>query len=190
MAEKKSRAVVAVERIEVETRRRIFTVRGQRVVLDSDLAEFYGVKTERLTQQVRRNLDRFPEDFAFELNADEYAALTLQNASSNIGRGGRRYMPLVFTEQGALAVSGVLRSERAAEVSVAVSRAFVAMRRQLEDAQALVDRLDAVETENEELRREVEELKALTADHQADIDAMIDSHVQLSEVLEGFKSED
>jgi hypothetical protein len=123
--------LMPVAEVQVEAASRIFTVRGQRVVLDSDLAEFYGVKTERLLQQVRRNQGRFPEDFCFRLTRDEFADLTLQNASSSSEHGGRRHLPIVFTEQGALAVAAVLRSERAAEVSVAVARAFVAMRDQL-----------------------------------------------------------
>lgn len=159
-------------------------------MLDSDLAEFYGVRTDRLTQAIGRNQDRFPDDFCFRLTREEFAGLTPQNAGSNTGRGGRRHLPLVFTEQGALAVSAVLRGERATAVSIAVARAFVAMRQMLEDMQALVDRLDAMETENDELRREVEELKALTTEHQADIDAMIDSHAQLSEIVGEFERTD
>ena len=189
MAEKASRALVPVERVEPETRRRIFTIRGQRVVLDSDLAEFYGVRTYDVTRAVARNGERFPDDFAFRLTAAEWASLMPQNGASN-ARGGRRTPPVVFAEQGALALSGVLKSERAAEVSVAVARAFVTMRRQLEDAQVLIDRLVAVENENGELRREVEELKALTSEHQASIDTMIDSHVQLSEILQDFERKD
>jgi hypothetical protein len=130
-AARKKTELIPVAKVEAEAASRILTVRGQRVVLDSDLAEFYGVKTERLLQQVRRNQDRFPEDFCFQLTGDESADLTLQNAGSSSGHGGRRYLPLVFTEQGALAASAVLRSERSAEVSVAVTRAFVAMRDQL-----------------------------------------------------------
>ncbi len=123
--------LMPVAKVEVEEASRSFTVRGQRVVLDSDLAEFYGVKTERVLQQVRRNPARFPEDFCFQLTGDEFAGLILQNAGSSSGHGGRRHLPVVFTEQGALAAAGVLRSERAAEVSVAIARAFVAMRGQL-----------------------------------------------------------
>jgi len=123
--------LMPVAKVEMEAASRIFTVRGQRVVLDSDLAEFYGVRTDRLTQAVRRNEERFPDDFCFRLTREEFSNLTPQNAGSSSGYGGRRHLPLVFTEQGALAVSAVLRSERAAEVSVAVARAFVAMRGQL-----------------------------------------------------------
>jgi hypothetical protein len=128
-AARKGNELIAVADVEVEAARRILTVRGQRVVLDSDLAEFYGVETKALNRQVTRNADRFPEDFSFHLTPVETADLRRQNGTASWG--GRRSTPRVFTEQGALAVSGVLKSERAAEVSVAVARAFVVMRDQL-----------------------------------------------------------
>ena len=79
--------------------RQIFIMRGKRVMLDSELAKLYGVPTRRLNEQVKRNQDRFPGDFSFRLTAQEFAALMSQNATSNVGRGGRRKLPLVFTEQ-------------------------------------------------------------------------------------------
>lgn len=127
----KSRELVPAAQVEEAARQRIITVRDQQVVLDSDLAEFYGVETKALNQAVERNRDRFPEDFAFRLTPDEARSLRSQNVTSNSGRGGRRTPPRVFTEQGALAASGILRSDRAAEISVAIARAFVAMRAQL-----------------------------------------------------------
>jgi ORF6N domain len=130
-AARKKNELVPVANIEAEAASRILTVRGQRVVLDSDLADFYGVETRVLAQQVSRNLARFPKDFAFRLTRRELDNLKSQNVIASRQHGGRRTLPLVFTEQGALAVSGVLKSERAAEVSVAVARAFVAMRDQL-----------------------------------------------------------
>jgi len=130
-ATRKGNELIPVADVEAEAASRILTVRGQRVVLDSDLAEFYGVVTRRLAEQVSRNLDRFPEDFAFRLTRREFDDLISQNATSRSQHGGRRKLPLVFTEQGALAAAGVLKSERAAEVSIAVARAFVAMRDQL-----------------------------------------------------------
>ena len=87
---------------------RILVVRERQVMLDEDLAELYGVQTGRLIQQVRRNIDRFPSDFMFQLTKDEVTALRLQSATSKEGRGGRRYAPYVFTEQGAAMLSGVL----------------------------------------------------------------------------------
>jgi len=139
-ARKKKEELIPVSKVEVEAASRIITVRGQRVVLDSDLAEFYGVETKALNRQVARNADRFPEDFSFHLTPAETASLKRQNGTASWG--GRRTSPRVFTEQGALAASAVLRSERAAEVSVAVSRAFVAMRdhlAELESRPALVE---------------------------------------------------
>jgi hypothetical protein len=130
-ATRKKDEPIPVAEVQVKATSRILTVRGQRVVLDSDLAEFYGVETRRLAEQVSRNPDRFPDDFAFRLTRREFDDLISQNATSRSQHGGRRKLPLVFTEQGALAAAGVLKSKRAAEVSVAVARAFVAMRDQL-----------------------------------------------------------
>lgn len=131
-AARKKNELMPVAKVEAEAASRILTVRGQRVVLDSDLAEFYDVETKALNRQVRSNQARFPEDFVFQLTREEFSrVLRCRNRTSNDPRGGPRYRSLVFTELGALAVSGVLKSERAAEVSVAVARAFVAMRGQL-----------------------------------------------------------
>ncbi len=112
---------------------RIITLRGQRVMLDSDLAALYGVETRRLNEQVRRNPDRFPADFMFQVREDEFKALMSQFATSNegattLGHGGRRKLPLVFTEHGALQAASVLNSSRAVEVSLYVVRAFVQLR--------------------------------------------------------------
>src|ERR1700677_1939428 len=101
----------------------ILTLRGQRVLLDSDLAALYGVSTGNLNKAVRRNLDRFPEDFMFQLSSEEAEALRFQSGTSNKGRGGRRYLPYAFTEHGALMLANVLNSERAAQTSVMVVRA-------------------------------------------------------------------
>jgi hypothetical protein len=107
--------------------RAIHLVRGQKVMLDSDLAEIYGVTTKRLIEQLKRNPRRFPGDFAFQLDAEEFAYLRSQIATSK-GRGGRRYLPWVFTEHGALMLASVLSSEIAIEASVRVVRAFVRLR--------------------------------------------------------------
>jgi uncharacterized protein YciW len=97
-------------------------------MLDEDLAELYGVETRRLVEQVRRNPERFPGDFMFQLTKEEAAALRSQSATSK-GRGGRRYAPYVFTEQGVAMLSGVLRSPTAVAVNIAIMRAFVELRR-------------------------------------------------------------
>lgn len=138
-----SLALIAAPAIE----KRIFVVRGRQVMLDEDLADLYGVETKRLIQQVRRNLARFPEDFMFQLTKSEASALRLQIATSNEGRGGRRYAPYVFTEQGVAMLSGVLRSDRAIAVNVAIMRAFVELRRVAGSYKALQERLDDLEQE-------------------------------------------
>ena len=110
---------------------KIYEIRGQRVMLDFDLAELYQVETRTLKQAVRRNIERFPSDFMFEITESEYNSLknsmTSQIVISN-ERGGRRYMPFAFTEQGVAMLSSVLRSETAIQVNIAIMRAFVAMR--------------------------------------------------------------
>ena len=106
----------------------IVFVRGRQVLLDQDLAKVYGVSTKALNQAVKRNAERFPEDFAFRLMADELAALRSQIVTSNAGRGGARYLPLAFTEHGAIMAASVLNSSRAIEMSVFVVRAFVRLR--------------------------------------------------------------
>lgn len=125
---------------------KIYVIRGERVIIDSDLAKIYGVTTARLNQQVRRNADRFPADFMFELTADEHAALMLQFATSKKGRGGRRKLPLVFTEHGALMAANVLNSKRAVEASVQVVRAFVRMRNMLASNAELAKKIEALES--------------------------------------------
>lgn len=137
---KRHASVIPVERIAA----RIYLIRGEKVMLDSDLAELYGVPTSRLNEQVKRNIKRFPEDFAFQLTGDEFAALMSQIAISNDGRGGKRKAPRVFTEHGVAMLSSVLRSEKAAQVNIGIIRAFVTLRQML--------------ATNEELARKVQQL--------------------------------
>ncbi|MBI3697495.1 MAG: ORF6N domain-containing protein [Acidobacteria bacterium] len=118
------RSLALVEKVE----RRILFLRGHKVLLDVDLAGLYGVPTKQLNQQVRRNLRRFPSDFMFQLTARDVASLRSQFVTSKTGRGGRRYAPLAFTEQGVAMLSSVLNSERAIEVNVFIMRAFVRLR--------------------------------------------------------------
>ena len=124
---------------------RIHTVRGQRILLDSYLPHLYGVTTNILNRAVSRNKERFPDDFMFQLTSAEADALRFQFGTSNAGRGGRRYMPYAFTEQGIAMLSGVLRSPQAVQVNVAIMRAFVAMRASLTDGSALMHRILALE---------------------------------------------
>ena len=114
--------------------RRIYLIRGHKVMLDVDLAGLYQVPTKRLNEQVRRNLKRFPEDFMFQLMNAEAEALRSQIATSKPGRGGRRYLPYAFTERGVAMLSSVLNSERAIEVNIAIMRVFVKLRQMLESA--------------------------------------------------------
>jgi hypothetical protein len=118
---------LAPQRIE-ET---ILLIRGQKVMLDRDLAILYGVTTFNLNKAVKRNLDRFPTDFMFQLTTEEAENLKFHFGISSSGHGGRRYLPYAFTEQGVAMLSGVLRSPRAVQVNVAIMRAFVRLREAL-----------------------------------------------------------
>lgn len=106
----------------------IYIVRGQRVMLDSDLAELYDVETKALNRQVRRNIIRFPADFMFQLTSEEYEALKRQIGTSKVGRGGKQKQPLVFTENGVAMLSSILRSDRAALVNISIMRIFTKLR--------------------------------------------------------------
>lgn len=131
---------------------RIFVLREQKVRLDSDLAALYGVETRRLNEQVRRNRERFPRDFIFELTPEEFANLKSQFATSSPGgHGGRRKLPMAFTERGAIQAATVLNSPRAVEVSVYVVRAFVQLRELSRSHQDLAKRLGALEEKTEAL---------------------------------------
>ena len=112
---------------------RIYVFRDQKVMLDSDLAELYGVETKQLKRQVRRNLERFPSEFMFELTEKEHQSLRSQFGSSKITRGGNRYLPLVFTEHGVLMLSSVLNSGRAIAVNIQIMKIFTKMRQFLND---------------------------------------------------------
>ena len=122
----------------------IYLIRGQRVMLDCDLAAIYQVTTKRLNEQVRRNRSRFPADFAFRLNNEEFINLRSQIATSK-GRGGRRYLPWVFTEHGAIMLASVLNSAVAVQASVRVVRAFVRLREMVAGNAALAVKLSALE---------------------------------------------
>ena len=139
--EKAEVQVVAAPAIE----KRIFVIRERQVMLDEDLADLYGVETRVLVQQVKRNAKRFPPDFMFQLTNAETEALRSQIVISNDGRGGRRYSPYVFTEQGVAMLSGVLRSDRAIAVNIAIMRAFVELHRAAAGYAVLERRLDQLE---------------------------------------------
>jgi hypothetical protein len=122
---------------------RILLIRGHRVMFDSDLALIYGISTKRLNQQVRRNLDRFPADFGFQLTSKEVRILRSQSATSSWG--GRRYLPFVFTEHGALMLASVLSSRTAVQASIQVVRAFVRLRELLSNHEELARRVHELE---------------------------------------------
>lgn len=126
----------------------VFVVRGIKAMLDSDLATLYGVETGQLNRAVKRNIERFPEDFMFQLTEEEYSFLRSQNVTSSWG--GRRYMPYAFTEQGIAMLSGVLKSERAIQVNIAIMRAFVKMRQMLTETDDLKMSIEAMRYEYDE----------------------------------------
>jgi len=146
---------------------RIMILRHQRVILDSDLAELYGLAVKRLNEQVRRNKERFPLDFMFRLTAKENEALRSQFATSKKGRGGRRYLPYAFTEHGAIMAATVLNSKQAIEMSVFVVRAFVRMREMLAKNRQLaakINELDrCLETHDTAIQDIIEAIKELMA---------------------------
>ena len=139
----------------------IFLVRGEKVMLDTDLAELYGVETRLLIQAVKRNADRFPDDFTFQLTPQEVANLRSQIVISSSAHGGRRYLPYAFAEQGVAMLSSVLRSGRAVQVNVAIMRAFVSLRRLL--------------ATNETLSRKFAELERKLEGHDEAIKTLFDA---------------
>ena len=148
---------------------KIQTVRGLRVILDSDLAQLYGVELKRLNEQVKRNVERFPDDFVLQLTAEEASRLRSQIATSNPSRGGRRYLPYAFTEYGAIMAASVLNSERAVEMSIFVVRAFVRMREAL--------------AANQEILAKLDELESRVENHDANIQVLIETIRELMEPL-------
>ena len=135
---------------------RILVIRGHKVLLDADLAVLYEVETRRLNEAVRRNRDRFPEDFMFQLSPEEERALRSQIAISNEGRGGRRYRPYAFTEQGIAMLSSVLRSKRAIAVNIAIMRTFVRLRQLLATHEEIARRLEDLEWRQSEQGQQIE----------------------------------
>lgn len=135
------RSIIPVERIE----QAIIYLRGEKVLLDADLAALYGVETKRLIEAVKRRKDRFPVDFMFQLSKKEFDVLRSQSATSSFGRGGRRYPPYAFTELGVAMLSSVLNSRRAVAVNIEIMRAFVRLRKMLASHEDLARKLTAME---------------------------------------------
>lgn len=124
----------------------IYLVRNRQIILDSDLAALFGVSTRRLNEQIRRNLGRFPADFAFTLTAGEFSCLMSQFATSNKGRGGRRKLPFALTEHGVVMAANVLNSPRAVAMSVEVVRAFIRLRKSVESNRSLREKVSQLES--------------------------------------------
>ena len=123
----------------------ILVIRGEKAILDADLAGLYGVETGALVRAMKRNTERFPPDFMFQLSDEEWAALKCQIGISNEGRGGRRTAPYAFTEQGVSMLSSVLRSERAIAVNIEIMRAFVQLKRMLATHADLARKIESLE---------------------------------------------
>lgn len=166
--------------------KRIYEIRGVRVMLDFDLADLYQVETKVLKQSVRRNLDRFPEDFMFELTPEEYNCLIISLRSQIVTsneKGGRRYMPYAFTEHGVIMLASLLRSELAINASIQITRAFVAMRNFIMSTQHIESELAALKARLELLERNDEDnLKAIN-DLSEDMRQEIDNIYQAIAVL-------
>ena len=140
------KAVILVEQIESI----ILLIRGQKVILDADLAGLYGVETKILNKAVKRHLDRFPKDFMFQLTTEEAENLRFQIGTSSRIHGGRRYLPYAFTEQGVAMLSGILNSTRAVQVNIEIMRAFVRLRKMLSTHKDLERKLIALEKKYDE----------------------------------------
>ncbi len=147
-----------ITRQEIESQ--IYTLRGQQVMLDSDLARIYQVGTKVFNQAVKRNTERFPENFCFQLTQDEFNAINLRSqfVTSSLNYGGRRYLPYAFTEQGIAMLSAVLRSDIAIKVSIEIMNAFVEMRKILVNNAALFHRLDKIELKQIDADQKFEEI--------------------------------
>lgn len=168
----------AAERLSAEgIECRILVLRGEKVLLDADLAALYGVSTGRFNEQVKRNRGRFPADFVFQLTDHELRALRSQFAISNdgIGRGGRRYLPLAFTEHGAIMAATILNAPRAVEVSVYVVRAFVRLREVLATHKDFAKKLEQLERKTEALSIEHDQLA-------------VNTRAQFREVIEALRA--
>ena len=149
-----AKPVVSIDPTQVQ--QMIHVIRGERVILDRDLARLYGVEVAQLNRQVQRNIERFPQDFMFQLNNQELANLKCQNGTSSWG--GDRHMPHAFTEEGVAMLSGLLRSPVAIQVNIQIMRAFVYMKNALSTIAETTIRQDKLELEIERLRNYVEDI--------------------------------
>jgi ORF6N domain. len=160
---------------------KIFEVRGQRIILDFDLAEMYQVETKSLNLSVKRNIKRFPEDFMFQLTQDEWDSLRFQNETSK--RGGRRYLPYAFTEQGVAMLSGLLNSDIAIEVNINIMRAFVKIRNYLMEYSSISNEIDTLWRHIKNLEEQCEEnLKAVNDLNEDNQNTFDDIYIALTEL--------
>ena len=166
-----AKTAIAMER-KVDSK--IFVLRGQRVILDTDLAELYGVQVRHLNQQVKRNAKRFPQAFRFQLSEHEFKILKSQNVISSDGHGGTRYRPYVFTEHGTIMAATVLNSKRAIEMSVFVVLAFVRMRRAIAG--------------NRQILTKLAELEGRLEGHDTDIRELMEAIVELMSPAEATRT--
>jgi hypothetical protein len=179
--------------IKSEIESRIFTIRGMQVMLDSDLAKLYNVETKALNQTVKRNLERFPESFRFQLSENEMQNLRSQIVTSSEIHGGRRYLPFVFTEQGVAMLSAVLKSSVAVAVSIEIIEAFVSMRRNQHQVLGLAQRVEGLESKQIQTERKLEKIfKALDSGHNIKQgiffnDQIFDAYVFSSELISRAK---
>ncbi len=178
-------SIIPVERI----RRCIYLIRKQKVMLDKDLAALYGVTTKRLNEQVHRNMDRFPNDFMFQLTDDETKNLRSQIATSKKGSGGRRYNPYAFTEQGVAMLSSVLRSKRAVEVNIAIMRTFVKLREILADNALLRRKIESMERKYDEQFQQVFTVLEYMIEEEANSKSQIGYHTEAKEYKESRKKD-
>ena len=155
--------IAAMEKVQTDIKSLIYVIRNQQVMIDSDLAMLYQVETKRLNEAVKRNIARFPEEFRFQLTEEEAKSLRSQIATSNNmpeedgKKGGRRYLPYVFTEQGIAMLSAVLRSDVAIQVSISIMKSFVEMRRFMANNALLFERISNVELKQLEYQKQTDE---------------------------------
>jgi hypothetical protein len=164
---KMSKKETAIAITDESVMNKIYLIRGQKVMLDSNLAALYATETKKLKQAVKRNADIFPAHFMFELTEKEFDSLRSQIVTSNIGRGGTRYLPMVFTEHGILQLANVVRSPRARQTGIRIIEVFVKMTKML--------------TDNTELRLEIEQIKHKLGNHSKNIELVFQ---YLDELLE------
>ena len=161
--------------------RRILIVRGQKVMLDNELAELYQVSTMRLNEQVKRNINRFPSDFMFQLVKEESESLISQFAISKKGRGGRRKLPYVFTELGIAMLSSVLKSLRAIQMNIFIMRAFVKLRELLVTHKDLAEKIKILENEQRRQGKDVDDVIIV-------VNKLLEEKIQLKSAI-GFKAD-